>query len=76
MNDPRTARRCNQTSTFGRVIAAMLADLHEMFDGYQPERHYMRGPGPKWHARHAALAVAVARDNRRVWATARAFAAR
>ena len=21
---------------------------------YRPERHYMRGPGPKWHARHRA----------------------
>jgi hypothetical protein len=21
-------------------------------DSYHPERHYMRGPGPKWHARH------------------------
>jgi hypothetical protein len=20
-------------------------------DDYRPERHYMRGPGPKWHAR-------------------------
>jgi hypothetical protein len=20
------------------------------FDRYRPERHYMRGPGPKWHA--------------------------
>lgn len=19
---------------------------------YRPEMHYMRGPGPKWHARH------------------------
>jgi hypothetical protein len=19
---------------------------------YRPERHYMRGPGPKWHAKH------------------------
>ena len=19
---------------------------------YRPERHYMRGPGPRWHARH------------------------
>jgi hypothetical protein len=19
---------------------------------YHPERHYMRGPGPKWHAKH------------------------
>jgi hypothetical protein len=22
-------------------------------DRYRPERHYMRGPGPKWHAKHA-----------------------
>ena len=22
---------------------------------YRPELHYMRGPGPKWHAKHAAL---------------------
>jgi hypothetical protein len=21
---------------------------------YRPERHYMRGPGPKWHAKHQA----------------------
>jgi hypothetical protein len=21
--------------------------------GYRPERHYMRGPGPKWHARNS-----------------------
>jgi hypothetical protein len=20
-------------------------------DPYRPERHYMRGPGPKWHAK-------------------------
>ena len=24
-------------------------------DRYRPERHYMRGPGPQWHARHGAL---------------------
>lgn len=21
---------------------------------YRPELHYMRGPGPKWHAKHQA----------------------
>ena len=21
---------------------------------YRPELHYMRGPGPKWHAKHRA----------------------
>jgi len=23
-----------------------------VFDPYRPELHYMRGPGPKWHAKH------------------------
>jgi hypothetical protein len=22
---------------------------------YRPERHYMRGPGPKWHAKYGSL---------------------
>ena len=33
------------------------------FDEYRPELHYMRGPGPKWHAKHdlafASLDVAI-----------------
>jgi hypothetical protein len=24
-----------------------------LFDPYRPELHYMRGPGPKWHEKHA-----------------------
>ena len=27
-------------------------------DPYRPELHYMRGPGPKWHAKHAMRATA------------------
>jgi hypothetical protein len=23
-----------------------------LFDPYQPELHYMRGPGPKWREKH------------------------
>jgi hypothetical protein len=23
-------------------------------DRYRPERHYMRGPGPKWHAKQGS----------------------
>ena len=30
-----------------KTIVARLADP------YRPERYYMRGPGPKWHAKHA-----------------------
>jgi hypothetical protein len=28
-----------------------------IFDSYRPELHYMRGPGPKWRAKHAAKRV-------------------
>jgi hypothetical protein len=27
----------------------------KLFDSYRPELHYMRGPGPKWHAKHGGL---------------------
>jgi hypothetical protein len=37
-------------------LAAELADfsrsLRRLFDAYRPERHYMRGRGPKWHAKY------------------------
>jgi hypothetical protein len=37
-------------------LAADLADLgralRSLVDPYRPELHYMRGPGPKWHAKH------------------------
>src|SRR5262249_9946129 len=26
--------------------------VEALFDTYRPERHYMRGPGPKWRAKH------------------------
>jgi hypothetical protein len=37
-------------------LASDLADLgralRSLVDPYRPERHYMRGPGPRWHAKH------------------------
>jgi hypothetical protein len=43
------------------VLAAGLADILRFikspFDPYRPELHYMRGPGPKWHAKHGGAAV-------------------
>jgi hypothetical protein len=40
-----------------------FADLFQglaraVFDPYRPELHYMRGPGPKWHAKHTRAVVA------------------
>ena len=28
------------------------------FDTYRPELYYMRGPGPKWRAKHSVVAAA------------------
>jgi hypothetical protein len=43
------------------ALAAELADilrqLKSLFDPYRPELHYMRGPGPKWHAKHRPAAA-------------------
>jgi hypothetical protein len=45
-----------------RVLASELADvlrvIKSLFDPYHPERHYMRGPGPKWRAKHGGAAAA------------------
>ena len=32
-----------------RLARSLFRDLT---DPYRPERHYMRGPGPKWRAKH------------------------
>jgi hypothetical protein len=34
---------------FANPLQGLLRDL---LDPYRPELHYMRGPGPKWHAKH------------------------
>jgi hypothetical protein len=38
-----------------RLGEGMTHALHALvrFDAYRPELYYMRGPGPKWHAKHA-----------------------
>ena len=56
-----------RTSSRGsdRRAPGVLADLGEflqnlarsLFDPYRPELYYMRGPGPKWHAKHERAAA-------------------
>jgi hypothetical protein len=41
----RLLHRCQAWILF-RTLANAL------FDPYRPELHYMRGPGPKWRAKH------------------------
>jgi hypothetical protein len=42
-------------------LAEMLSPLGDLFNPYHPERHYMRGPGPKWHAKHARVTQQIRR---------------
>ena len=41
-----------------RRLDRLAAKWHRLVeracDSYRPERHYMRGPGPKWNAKHRA----------------------
>jgi hypothetical protein len=34
------------------IAESLRKILAALFDPYRPERHYMRGPGPRWHAKH------------------------
>jgi hypothetical protein len=40
-----------------KVTAGWHRLLKDAFDSYRPERHYMRGPGPRWRARHRGHAA-------------------
>ena len=49
--------------TIGKAVAEVwLAVTSQLFDSYRPERHNMRGPGPKWHAKHAQPAISAEPD--------------
>jgi hypothetical protein len=59
------AREATRNSVTGNRTAAGLAgdladllrNVKALFDPYRPELHYMRGPGPKWRAKHLPAAV-------------------
>lgn len=41
----------------GMIVAVSVSLLNDLFGAYRPERHYMRGPGPKWRQKHAARTI-------------------
>jgi hypothetical protein len=49
---PRASRRgtASLRSTLLDLRRVLTKDL---LNAYRPEKHYMRGPGPKWYERHA-----------------------
>jgi hypothetical protein len=58
MSGVKLSNACRSVaSVWQRVIAAVF------IPPYRPERHYMRGRGPKWHARQHALRAAVEGDS-------------
>jgi hypothetical protein len=50
-NEGRAARnkRPGMLAEFADLVHDLLRGV---FDSYRPELHYMRGPGPKWYAKH------------------------
>lgn len=47
---PSVARRTVESaSVFVSLVRNLILDVR---DSYRPELHYMRGPGPKWRAKH------------------------
>jgi hypothetical protein len=62
MNTIRRAasRMANRRQAGGLVadLADFVRTLTAAFDPYRPELHYMRGPGPKWHAKHNPASAA------------------
>ena len=53
------AQTRTKAPSFRRTAAALWHSIaKDLFDPYRPELHYMRGPGPKWHAKHAPRRIA------------------
>jgi hypothetical protein len=48
----------HKAPSIGKAVADLWHSVTtDLFGGYRPERHYMRGPGPKWRAKHAPTKV-------------------
>ncbi len=52
------ARKSRKSPGFSRDVAELVGALRSLIDPYRPELHYMRGPGPKWRAKHAPVTPA------------------
>ncbi len=52
------ARRNPGAPSLRQVIAELWRVLSiDLIASYRPEKHYMRGPGPKWHEHQARAAL-------------------
>ena len=46
------ARHDNEPRILADITDFVQNLARSLFDPYRPELYYMRGPGPKWHAKH------------------------
>ena len=51
MSTTNRTHRCRAWSALAD-FAGLFEFLRTLADSYRPELHYMRGPGPKWRAKH------------------------
>jgi hypothetical protein len=55
----RLMRMDKQQPVWQRVVAGIFqfgsSLVRALTAGYRPELHYMRGPGPKWRAKHGQI---------------------
>ena len=42
---------------FAEAVSELWRTIGYALNSYRPELHYMRGPGPKWHAKHTASEI-------------------
>jgi hypothetical protein len=54
--------KSREVTQFANALAAGVSPpwralTKALFDDYRPERHYMRGPGPKWHEKHDRVEI-------------------
>jgi len=48
----------SKTPSIGKAVADLWQTLTtDLFGTYRPEQHYMRGPGPKYRAKHARKTI-------------------
>jgi hypothetical protein len=45
----------NTIETVADFVGVVRNLALDICDSYRPELHYMRGPGPKWHAKQRAM---------------------
>jgi hypothetical protein len=53
----------SKTPSLGKAVADIWQTLTtDLFGTYRPEQHYMRGPGPKYRAKHARKTIVAEPD--------------